>query len=209
MVSVLASGAFGPHPVRRAVAFGPCLLTSRADYERVGGHAAVRGEILDDVQLAAAYHRAGLPVTCAVGGPAVRMRMYPAGVRQLAEGWTKNFASGASAAAPGPTLVAVLWVAAHHAVGVGTVQALAGAVTGRRVAPGPLALWLVAWVGFASQLRSMLGSLGSFRWWTWALFPAPLLVFDVLFARSIAFTVVNRSVRWRGRDVPLSAPEEV
>ena len=104
VMALLASGAFTRRPASRPMAFGPCLLTSRVDYERAGGHAAVRGEILDDVQLAAAYDRAGLPVLCAVGGDAIRMRSYPGGLRQLADGWTKNFASGASAAAPGPTL---------------------------------------------------------------------------------------------------------
>ena len=56
---------------------------------------------------------------------------------------------------------------------------------------------------WAWQLRSMLRRLGSFRWWTWALFPVPLLAFDAIFVRSIAHTVVRRSVRWRGRDVRL------
>jgi 4,4'-diaponeurosporenoate glycosyltransferase len=205
VVSLLASAAFARPPERRAMAFGPCLLTSRADYEYAGGHAAVRGEILDDVQLAAAYHRAGLPVRCAIGGQAIRMRSYPGGVRQMADGWTKNFASGASAAAPGPTLAAVLWVSAHHAVAVGAALALLEAVTGHG-APltyGHPALWLVAWVGVAWQLRAILRRIGSFRWWTWVLFPAPLLAFDVIFARSAALTVVRRSVRWRGRDVDL------
>jgi hypothetical protein len=67
-------------------------------------------------------------------------------------------------------------------------------------------------VGFAWQLRSILRRTGSFRWWTWVLFPVPLLAFDVLFARSAALTVVRRSVRWRGREVDLSrrgSPEEV
>jgi 4,4'-diaponeurosporenoate glycosyltransferase len=196
-VSVLASGAFGPHPQRRPMAFGPCLLTSRSDYERAGGHAAVRGEILDDVHLAAAFHRAGLPVTCAVGGRSVTMRSYPGGIRQLADGWTKNFASGAAAADPRSTLAAVLWVGAHHAVGVGTARALLHPGSHRP------ALWLLAWAGVAWQLRSVLRRVGSFRWWTWVLFPAPLLAFDVVFARSAALTVVRRSVRWRGRRVDL------
>ena len=215
VVSLLASGAFTGHPAGRPTAFGPCLLTSRADYERAGGHAAVRGEILDDVRLAAAYHRAGLPVTCALGGQAVRMRSYPGGVRQLSDGWTKNIASGAAAAAPGPALAAVLWVSAHHAVAVGAGKAVTGAVTAA-VTPRPasqasgrpalrgLAWAGLAWAGVAWQLRSLLGRAGSFRWWTWAFFPAPLLAFDVLFARSAALTVVRRSVRWRGREVRLS-----
>ena len=185
--------------------FGPCLLTSRADYERAGGHAAVRAEILDDVQLAAAYHWACLPVRCAIGGQSIRMRSYPDGLRQLAGGWTKNFASGASAAAPAPALAAGVWLGAHHAVAVGAALALVAAVTGQAASLtyGHPALWALAWAGVAWQLRSILRRIGSFRWWTWVLFPAPLLAFDVLFALSAAQTVVRRSVRWRGRKVEL------
>lgn len=207
VVSLLASGAFARRPTRRPMAFGPCLLTSRTDYELAGGHAAVRAEILDDVQLAAAYHRAGLPVRCAVGGHYLRMRSYPGGVRQLADGWTKNFASGASAAAPGPMLASVLWVGTHHAVAVGAFLALLVAVTGWGSAltwAGPV-LWAAAWVVVAWQLRSVLLRIGSFRWWTWALFPVALLAFDVIFARSVALTLVRRSVRWRGREVDLGS----
>ncbi|WP_051552167.1 glycosyltransferase [Nocardioides sp. URHA0020] len=211
VVGVLATGQFRRRPRGRSMAFGPCLVTSRADYERAGGHAAVRGEILDDVELAAAYQRAGLPVRCAVGGRSVRMRSYPGGFRQLAAGWTKNFASGASAAAPGPTLGAVAWVSAHHAVAVGALLALAGAVAGHRLSPayGAPALWALAWVAVTWQLRSVLRRLGTFRWWTWALFPVPLLAFDLVFARSLLRTAVRRSVDWRGRDVPLNGSGSV
>lgn len=206
VMSLLASGAFARHPTSRPMAFGPCLLTSRADYERAGGHETVRGEILDDVQLAAAYHRAGLPVLCAVGGQSIRMRSYPGGLRQMADGWTKNIASGASAASPGPALAAVLWISAHHAVAVGAMLALVEATTGGPAAPtwGHALLWALAWVGFVWQLRSILRRIGSFRWWTWLLFPISLLAFDVLFARSAVRTVVRRSVQWRGREVHLS-----
>jgi 4,4'-diaponeurosporenoate glycosyltransferase len=206
VVSLLASDAFTRHPGRRPMAFGPCLLTSRADYDRAGGHAAVRGEILDDVQLAAAYHRAGLPVRCAIGGESIQMRSYPGGVRQMADGWTKNFASGAAAAAPRSAVATVLWLSVHHAVGVGAARALLKTVTGRGAPPthSHPVLWAVAWAGVAWQLRSILHKIGSFRWWTWVLFPAPLLAFDVVFARSVALTVVRRSVRWRGREVDLS-----
>ena len=204
-VSLMASAAFTGRTGRRPMAFGPCLLTSRADYERAGGHAAVRGEILDDVRLAEAYARAGLPVRCAVGGRSVRMRSYPGGIAQLAAGWTKNFASGASAAAPGPALGTVAWVSAHHAVAVGAVLAAVEAATGWGAAwaHGHPAAWAAAWVAVAWQLRSVLRRIGSFRWWTWALFPVPLLAFDLLFALSAGPTVLRRSVRWRGRTVDL------
>ena len=212
VMSLLASGAFTRRPPTHPMAFGPCLLTSRADYAAAGGHAAVRGEVLDDVRLAAAYDRAGLPVRCAVGGETIRMRSYPGGLRQLADGWTKNFASGASAAAAVPAVVAGLWVSAHHAVAVGSGLALVEATTGRgaSLAYGDPLLWAVAWVAFAGQLWWILRRIGSFRWWTWALFPVCLVAFDVIFARSVFHTALRRSVRWRGRDVALrTSAEEV
>jgi 4,4'-diaponeurosporenoate glycosyltransferase len=58
----------------------------------------------------------------------------------------------------------------------------------------------------AGHLRAVLHRAGTFRWWTWALFPVPLLAFDVVFARSAARTIVRRSVRWRGREVDLRGP---
>lgn len=212
VMALLASGAFTRTRSRRRrpMAFGPCLLTSRADYEAMGGHAAVRGEILDDVRLAAAYDRAGLPVGCAVGGAAIRMRSYPGGLRQLADGWTKNFASGAAAAAPGPALAAGTWIGAHHMVAVGAGLAVVEAATGRgsSLTYGSPLVWAVAWLGVAVQLGWILRRVGTFGWWTWSLFPVCLLAFDVIFARSTLHTMLRRSVRWRGRDVALRASVE-
>ena len=133
----------------------------------------------------------------------------PDGFRQLAAGWTKNIASGASAARPpAPRSPRWLWVSAHHAVAAGAVLSLVEAVTGRRRSPAPAIplLWTVGWVGLAWQLRSILRRIGSFRWWTWALVPASRCSPSTsLFARSAVLTVVRRSVRWRGRDVDLRA----
>ncbi|SFB42475.1 4,4'-diaponeurosporenoate glycosyltransferase [Nocardioides alpinus] len=205
VVALMASGAFIGRPPSTPMAFGPCLLTSRTDYDLAGGHEAVRGAILDDVRLAEAYDRAGLPVTCAVGARSVTMRSYPGGLSQLVSGWTKNIASGASAAGTRASLAAVLWICAHHAVAVGALLGLLAALTGRGdgwTVGSPL-VWTLAWVGLAWQLRGILRRAGSFRWWTWALFPLPLLAFDLVFARSAALTVVRRSVSWRGRPVDL------
>ena len=208
--SLLASAAFtrrGRRREPRPMAFGPCLLTSREDYERAGGHAAVRAEILDDVALAAAYHRAGLPVRCAVGGESVRMRSYPGGLRQLVAGWTKNFASGAAAAAPSATAAAVAWVSAHHAVAVGAVLSLlgradrTGRVAGRRAPPavgggvGRRGAWQLRWVLRRDRLVPLVD--------VGAVPRAPARLRPRLRALA-ALTVVRRSVRWRGRDVSLA-----
>ena len=201
-VALMASAAFTGRRTSRPMAFGPCLLTSRDDYERVGGHRAVRGEILDDVRLARAYDRAGLPVTCVAGGESLSMRSYPGGLAQLVAGWTQEHRLGRLRREPAR-------VAGHRAVDLRPPRrgrrcadrASSGVATGGVGAS--TALWALAWLVAALQLRGVLRAAGTFRWWTWALFPLPLLAFDLVFARSALLTVVRRSVRWRGRPVDL------
>ncbi|MEO7058424.1 MAG: glycosyltransferase [Lapillicoccus sp.] len=208
VMSLLASGAFSRRRPRHPLAFGPTLITSRTDYERAGGHTAVRAEILDDARLASAYAGQGLPVHCVLGGPALRMRMYPGGPRQMIEGWTKNIASGAGAADRWSALGAGVWLASHWAVTVGAVLALLSLLLAPAGVQVPMTvghptIWAAAWVGVSLQLRAMLDTVGAFRWWTWALFPAALLAFTVLFVRSVLLTRVRHEVAWRGRAVPI------
>jgi 4,4'-diaponeurosporenoate glycosyltransferase len=129
------------------------------------------------------------------------MRSYPGSLAQLVAGWSKNIASGASAASPLASLATVLWICAHHVIAAGALTAVLDAATGRSGAS--VVLWALAWLVAALQLRGVLRAAGTFRWWTWALFPLPLLAFDLVFARSALLTVVRRSVRWRGRPVNL------
>jgi hypothetical protein len=203
LVPVMASAVLTGRPSARAMAFGPCLLTSRRDYLASGGHAAVRAEILDDARLAGAYASVGLPVVCRLGGDLVAMRMYPGGPRQLVEGWSKNVASGASQAGRLTTAAATFWVCGHWLV-AGAVAAFAvAAVTPRGFVPTvPLPLLMAGWVAAALQLRALLRRVGSFRWWTWAFFPVPLIGFGAIFAWSVVLTTWRREVRWRGRAVP-------
>jgi hypothetical protein len=75
------------------LANGQCILVRRAAYERVGGHGAVRNEVLEDVMLAQAFRRAGLRVGGGEGMSYMRVRMYTNG-REVAEGLAKNAAAG-------------------------------------------------------------------------------------------------------------------
>lgn len=191
IVPVLASGMFAPRPPTQAgpvVAFGPCLVTDVDDLRVVGGFEAVRGEVVEDVALAAAFRRSGRPVVCRAGGGVVMFRMYPDGVRQLAEGWTKNLAQGATRAPRLPALGAVLWVAALVAVAAEAV-----------LHPG-LAV-ATAWGITIVQVAWLARRVGTYRLWAAALFPIPLAAFVALFARSLLRRLLRRPVRWRGRDV--------
>lgn len=74
-----------------AAANGQFLLVSREAYDAVGGHAAVSGEILEDVALAKLVKQSGRRIRFRLGTGIVQTRMYR-GLGQMAEGWTKNLA---------------------------------------------------------------------------------------------------------------------
>ncbi len=74
-----------------AAANGQYILITREAYDAVGGHAAIAGNLLEDVALARAVKRSGRKIFFRYGGDAVRTRMYRS-FAQLREGWTKNLA---------------------------------------------------------------------------------------------------------------------
>lgn len=184
-VAMMGTGGFTPvSTTRPAGAFGPCIVTSRAELASVGGYEAVAGDVLDDVALARRYVGAGLPVTLFGGRGSVRYRMYPDGLRQLVDGWSKNVAAGAGGTRWFVLGLVVAWVSL-------LLQA-----------PwyGP-----VVYAGCAVQLAWMWARIGRFGLLTAALFPLPLFAFLAIFVRSVYLTVIRRQVPWKGRRVRLGA----
>jgi hypothetical protein len=72
-----------------AAASGQYLLIRREDYARIGGHAAVSGEVLEDVALARLAKQAGIRLHFASGNGIMRVRMYRT-FAAMWQGWTKN-----------------------------------------------------------------------------------------------------------------------
>jgi glycosyltransferase involved in cell wall biosynthesis len=72
-----------------AAASGQYLLIRREDYARIGGHAAVAGEVLEDVALARIAKQAGVRLHFASGFGIMRVRMYRT-FSAMWQGWTKN-----------------------------------------------------------------------------------------------------------------------
>lgn len=72
-----------------AAANGQYLLVRRGAYEQIGGHAAVQGEVLEDVALARLAKSAGFRLHFAPGDEICRVRMYST-LKAMWEGWSKN-----------------------------------------------------------------------------------------------------------------------
>lgn len=74
-----------------AAANGQFLLVERNAYARIGGHAAVRSAVLEDVALAKRAKRTGQGLRFRYAPDAVSTRMYRS-FGAMYEGWTKNLA---------------------------------------------------------------------------------------------------------------------
>jgi glycosyltransferase involved in cell wall biosynthesis len=72
-----------------AAANGQFMMIRRDTYNRIGGHQAVAGEVLEDVALAQKAKQAGVRLHFASGAGIVRVRMYTT-FRAMWQGWTKN-----------------------------------------------------------------------------------------------------------------------
>ncbi len=77
--------------LRIAAANGQFLLVKREAYRTLGGHAAVKGEILEDVELAFLAKRRKVGLRFRYAADALSTRMYR-NVSAMIEGWTKNLA---------------------------------------------------------------------------------------------------------------------
>jgi 4,4'-diaponeurosporenoate glycosyltransferase len=179
VVALMGVGAFSAlrGRLRPAGAFGACVAVRRADYAAAGGHAAVRAEVLEDLALSRRFAR----VTLFAGRGEVAFRMYPEGVRQLVEGWSKNIAAGAAAVRPLTSALVGLWITACL---LGTAHPL-------------------AYAAVVVQLLWMFGRAGRFGAGTAVFYPVPLAFFVAVFLRSAMLAFVRRRVRWKGRTIAL------
>jgi len=181
--------------MRGSCCFGPCVLCGREEYERFGGYAAVHDRILDDLELGSRFIRAGVPARSFSGRGVVDYRMYPGGVRDLLDGFTKNILLGAQRSGAWFKVLSVLWITGLLAVPYATgVAVTAGNVT-------MLVIAAVFYVFFAVQIAAAGRRLGNFGPLSALFYPVHLVVFLFVLARAVALSLTGRAVRWKGRDL--------
>jgi glycosyltransferase involved in cell wall biosynthesis len=185
---------------RIAAANGQFLLVEREAYRRLGGHAAVAGDVLEDVQLAFMAKRRKLGLRFRYADDAVSTRMYRSTAAMI-EGWTKNLALLFDNA-----LATALWRALDIALLVG-LPWLAYGLWNARFAAHSLQ-WLGAgWVLMLLWVRNLFRFYGrvaksNFPFVDCALSPLGLPLFVVLLYRSWFEHRILKRVSWKGRTYP-------
>jgi 4,4'-diaponeurosporenoate glycosyltransferase len=162
--------------VAPTVAFGPVLAVDRATYDSVGGHGAVRTMHTEDIGLARLVGHS----TLWSGRPDTSFRMYPEGLRQIVQGWTRSIATGARFTPWWLAVAVALWV-----------WSIAGG-------------WLAEPIVYplsAVQFWVLGRRAGSMHPLTALLYPVAVAVFVVIFVRSLVAMVLRRDVLWKQRSV--------
>lgn len=198
LVMTAGTGAFtvlGGHLQPRGL-FGPFLMVGRPAYQAISGHEAVKGRILENFFMAPLFARAGASMRCYGGKGVVTMRMYPGGLRELAAGWTKAFATGAAQT----PLLLLLGISAWITGGILVVGFLA-LMAARGENPGP---WLVVYALYVGQIYRMLARIGSFRWFVAPSYPVFLGFYLAVFIRSVIRVGFSKEVSWKGRRIDLT-----
>lgn len=178
-----------------AGAFGPTLLCNRKEYFRIGGHKQVRGSIMENVELGKLYLAAGLSVSLYGGKDTVHYRMYPEGISQLSEGWTKSFASASFSTHPLILAAASFWIGGALAAGFALPVAF--------LVDDPL-FWgavLTGYLLYFLQFVRMAGVAGNFQRGVLFFYPLFFLYFIFLFAWSSLKTHIFHTVSWKGRKI--------
>lgn len=183
ITALMGCGAFTALGTRiqPTVAFGPVLALHRSEYDRVGGHAdeRVRSMHTEDIGLARSVGESHL----FTGQTDTTFRMYPSGLRQTIQGWTRSIATGARFTRWWITLAVLAWV-----------WSLAGG-------------WLATPIVYplsAIQVWVLGRRAASTHPLTALLYPLAAVVFVFIFARSMFAVLLGRNVSWKGRRVAAS-----
>lgn len=179
---------------RDVVANGQFVLVRREAYEAIGGHEAVRSEVVEDLRLAQRIVASGRRLFAVHGERLMETRMYRS-LAGIIEGWSKNVAIGARGTVDPWLRPAVPWLITAFLLVVWLLPPAAllaslfgGAGFVRAWAAGAIALSLLFWLFMQMSLRVPL--LYTF------LYPFGATAAAGIFVRS---ALRGERVQWKGR----------
>lgn len=191
------AGAASIQDPEHAIGNGQYLLFDAAEYDRIGGHEAVRGSVVEDLALARLCARSGVRAAFFDLADAVRVRMYQ-GAREMFRGWRKNVATGATHTPPRAYALTVF----TFLPGVAALPLALVALVAREWAAAALALAagiLMAWRVHATQ-----GMADGPGWRHALLHSMGYAFFGAVLAASSWDHHSGRGPEWKGRRYPRS-----
>lgn len=178
---------------RDVIANGQFMMFDREAYEAVGGHEAVRGEVVEDLVLAQRTVASGRKLYIAHAEDLIATRMYRS-LAAIEEGWTKNLANAARQTVDPWLRPPLPWLAAAFLVAFWVLP--------------PMILLTLPFFPVAPFGWALAVFLASLTFWIWThrrfnipvitalLFPLGAIMTAALFVRS---ALVGDTPTWKGR----------
>jgi len=195
LIQIAGNGSGLPFKTSHAGLFGPLILISRDEYDRVGGHQTVKQYVVEDLAFGRALAARNIKDSLYYGDGDVSYRMYGGGVRDLARGWMKNMAAGASQTPALMLVMALIWVTGCFGCIFDTIRIM---VSGDLTLIGPAIALIVC---FVMLLVYAARQAGDFHPLAILIYPIWLLAFLILFVLSLICKILGLKVIWKDRKV--------
>lgn len=195
VLSMVGMNVFTPFQkqLEPAGAFGPVLMVNREEYFSVGGHQKIREAVMDDLELGQLYLNEGYLVRCMGGKGSISFRMYPEGLKQLIQGWTKSFGLAAGKTHPAITFGIGLWILSLIIGFLFPVMALF------HQSYSLILIGMFFYFLNVTQCFFHFSRVGEFSWQTSLIYPVYLFFFLSIFLWALIKVHVFGEVEWRGR----------
>ena len=175
-------------------AFGPCLLCKKNDYFSIDGHASVKKNILEDLEIGKKFMSQNMDVFCFGGKGSISFRMYPDGIKSLVNGFVKGFSTGASSTKLLNLVLIILWISGSFFPFTMLIQG----ILNFDMASFAAATFYFA---YAAQMLWMVRKIGNFSIFVGLLFPVFIIFFILVFFWSSIKTIFAIETQWKGRSV--------
>lgn len=185
-----------PERWRGAIANGQYILIRRTTYEDVGGHEAVKNEVVEDLRLAQILCQAGKRLSIREAEAHFATRMYRS-LGELIAGWSKNMATGARQSLPPAVAGLLMPVALLTGVTLWIVPPAVGVLVLAGVVPAGWGVW-AAWItGVSAVFWGLTNRRVGAPPWYGLLYPLGSAMGLYIFLRS---WLRGSRIEWKGRE---------
>ena len=190
---------------RDAIANGQFILFRRAAYEALGGHEAVKDEVVEDLALAQRTVRTGLRLGVHTEEEALTTRMYRS-LDALVAGWSKNILIGGLRSIPPAARRFVAPGSAIAGVALWLLPPVALAAASLGLGGRGLLVWAACAVALSIGIWSMFTARMGTPVWYGLLYPLGAAIGMHIFLRAWRR---GRRVEWKGRTYHVGDPSSV
>ena len=195
---MVAGNSAGFFPIGRTIGlYGPVILISKEQYQSINGHFSAKESIVEDLSLGEELSSCGMRYALFYGDKDISFRMYSKGFSELFQGWTKNFATGASKTSIPILAMIFVWITACASIAVSLTLSIIYAEFLNFLAYSILYFSMVLELKFISE------RIGSFKRIALLFYPVLLLAFIILFIVSIINKYFTKKVTWKGRRIKI------